>query len=291
MKLIKNLLISVIVIAMLFAVSCSEANVTESNTEQCSVYPAVFAEFDKEHSAGDFQVIVESIDLSYNSASITFDVVNHTDKIASCDKTFEVEKLHGGHWETCKVSEPTYSKNEKGIPEKSSATVTYEIGTEFEINETGSYRFKTNVYEDATGSRKKNELTIEFAVVYDSVYPTLDGYQISDGSAIITLTWDNNSDSALYLTDSYTLEYLGSEGWDACERTENSFPLSIYAIAPGETATRTYVVEDMYLLNNFGSYRMYLEYAVSNENESSTRVAEINFFIPFEMQAEIEVIH
>ena len=189
MKLIKTLLISLIVIAMLFSVSCSKSNITESNTEQCSVYPGVYAEFDKDHKAGDFQISVKSIDLNYTSSSITFEVTNPTDKIASCDKTFEVEKLHDGHWETCKIDDPTYSENEAGIPENASATVTYNLGTAFAINEPGKYRFVTNIFNDAVGAREKVNLTIEFAVVYDTVYPTLDGYQIAEGSAIITVTW------------------------------------------------------------------------------------------------------
>lgn len=291
MKLIKNLLIAVIVIAMLFSVSCSESNITESNTEQCSVYPGVYAEFGKDHKAGDFQVSVESINLNYTSASITLEVTNPTNKIASCDKSFEVEKLHDGHWETCKIDEPTYSENEQGIPENSSSTVTYDFGTAFAINEPGTYRFVTNIFKDAVGTREKINLTIEFTVVFDTAYPTLDGYQISEGSVIITVTWNNNSEHALYLTDAYSVEVSNSEGWAACERTENEFPLAIYAIAPGEKATRTYVVEEMYQLNSFGNFRMYLEYAVNDGEDSSSRVAEIDFFIPFEMEAEIEIVH
>ncbi len=284
MKFLKHSLISfIIVLSMLFSVSCSDSSVSDSNTDQCSVYPGLIAEFDTTHTAGDFQVTVESINLDYTSMGITLTGNNHTDKIASFDKTFDVEKFHNDHWDTCQNEEPEFSEHEKGILENSSAQVTYDWSKYFDIKEPGTYRFKTNIINDATGSHDKNELIIEFTVAYDSVLAVLESYSISEGSALININWNNNSDGNIYLTDVYTVEALNDGKWIECQRTDAEFPLSLFAVASGESAEKHYLIDEMYELTYYGNYRVYLEYAVSNGDETETRCALIEFFIPYEI--------
>ena len=283
MIIIKRALIFCIIFSMLFTASCSKPMVTDTNTEQCAIYPCVVATYNSAHTAGDFQVTVDSIDLDYAASSIIMTISNPTDKLASCDKTFDIDKLHDGHWETCKIEEPVYAEKEKGIPQKGSAQVTFEWSTTFEINEPGTYRFRTNIFHDAVATREKNELIIEFTVSYENVTPLLHSYEIAPGSALISIDWKNNSDSNIYLTDVYSVEAMDNGEWIECNKTETDFPLVLFAIAPGESAEKHYPIDTMYELSYYGNYRVFLEYVTIEEDKTESHYALIEFFIPYEI--------
>lgn len=283
MKFFKHTLILILVLSMLFTISCSNSSPIGNNTEQCYVSPSLIADFDTSHTVGDFGITVESINLNYPSTEITLTVYNNSTKIASCDKNFDIEKLHDGHWDSCKIEEPVYPDHEKGIPENSNAQVTYNWGDCFDISVPGSYRFKTNIFSDPGDNHVKNELIIEFTVDYDKVQAIVESYSISAGSALISIHWNNNSDGNIYLTDQFTVKALDDGEWVECARTETEFPISLFAVSSGESAEKHYSIDDMYELNYFGTYRVFLEYAVADGDNTDTRYAVIEFFIPYEI--------
>ena len=283
MKILRSSLIIFIAFSMLLAVSCSDSSVTDNNTDQCSVHPFVIAEFESTYNVDDFQITVDSLSVDYFSPGIILTVNNPTDKLATCDAIFDVEKLHDGHWDSCQIRDPEFSDHETGIPENGSIQMTYNWDKYFDIIEPGSYRFTTNIIKDAVGNREKIALNIEFSLEYDSVTPVLKSYEISDGSAAIGVNWINNSDGNIYLTDYYTVEALNNGEWVECERTDDEFPLSVFSVAPGGTANKHYTIDSKYELNYYGNYRVYLEYAVNIGDETETRYALIEFFVPYEI--------
>ena len=98
------------------------------------------------------------------------ELINHPEEKF---KVYDIEKLHEGHWDSCKTEEPTFSANESGIPENGTSSITYDWGKCFDLKEPGTYRFKTNIFRDATDKREKIELFIEFTVSYDSAVASL----------------------------------------------------------------------------------------------------------------------
>jgi hypothetical protein len=283
MKILKNSLILIVVFSMVFTMSCANSTPDYDNTDQCTVMPLLIADYDASHTVGNFEVTVDAINLVNTDASISLTVYNNSTKIASCDKSFDVEKLHEGHWDTCKIEEPEYPDHEQGIRENSSAQVTYNWGDCFDISTPGSYRFQTNLYSDPVNNSIKNELIIEFEINYDKVQATVVSYSIAKGSAFITVNWNNTSDKNIYLTDNFTVKALDDGEWVDCSRTETDLSLSLFAVAAGESAEKHYNIDEIYELNYYGSYRVFLEYSVLNGDNTEIRCAVVEFFIPFDL--------
>ena len=284
MKISKTLFIYFIILSMLFTVSCQNSSEDLTDSKECAIYPALIAEFEESHTAGEFEITVNSINLNYTESKIILTGNNPTDKVASFDTSFDIEKLDDGNWSSCKVTDPEFAENESGILEHSSSKVTYGLGNNFDLKEVGTYRFKTNVYYDALESRVKNELSIEFKIVYDTISPSINSYEISNGSALFNISWNNNSDNYIYLTNSYYVEALNSGKWVECEKIHYNQEPAVFSVAPGGNAEELYKIDEMFELTYYGNYRVYIEYAIGTGENTQMRCALIEFYIPYEIE-------
>ncbi len=290
MKILKTTFIILLAISMLFTVSCSKPSETNNKGEQCVAYPAMIASYEDSLTVGGFEVTINSINLSFNSAKIVITATNSTGKIGSFDNEFDIEKSHDDHWESCKTEVHSHNTNQVGIPETGTVEATYDLSHDFDITETGKYRFKTNLYEDVLGSNTKHPLVVEFEVSYDNIIPTVHTYEIAPEKVTIDIHWENNTDQTIYLTDNVYVEALVSGSWVECDKTDVEKNFLLSAVAHGESAEKTYVLDEIYDLSYYGHYRVYLDYIIKGEEHDITNCALVEFFIPFDM-SEFEIIH
>lgn len=280
MKRIRSTIIALLIAIMLLSSSCGGSNGSASGSELYTVIPCMSAELPDDTSFDGIDVKFESINISGDRSVITLSVTNNKDVIVSCDPWHSVELYEAGEWISCEKEGNEFGTLEKGIGIGATVSVEYEIGRYNDITSPGKYAFKTNFYSDATGARDKTEAEFEFNVKPIEVLVEVKDYTYDGLSASFDLTWKNDTDSMIYLSDRYSLQYESSDGWADCDVGELGFNESIISVKSGEKLDRSYTLGDYYLIENYGNYRMILEFhSASDENNGSGQVV-IEFTLP-----------
>lgn len=281
MKKIKSVIIIILAAIMLFCASCSKPDNSDSGSELYQVIPGMVAEIPSGISFDGIDVTVESIYFSGDFSTINLSVTNNKDVIISCDPWHVTELYEDGKWVSCEKAGNDFGTRGQGVQSKSTASVEYAIGEYNSLVTSGKYRFKTNFYSDPTGKNEKIEVVIEFVVKEASVNVKVNGYTYEENIVHFDLTWNNNSDSPVYLGERYTVQTMTSEGWVDCAEGELEFNDSLHAIKGGEHYERSYPVSDHYAIESYGNHRMILEYHTGSGDKTQSYQITIEFTVPF----------
>ncbi len=281
MKRINAILTVILTVAMLFTSSCSDKATKDSVNPDYTITPYRFIEFDNEYVFDDLTLKFETIDLYAEEPYISFTAVNNSTKDISFSPSFVIEKETGNSWESCEISHHEFGTKEKGVFAGSSATFNYILGTHFDLSNFGNYRLRVDYYVDALGARDKHEAILNFGISYDAVKVKINSYQFDIESSSINLSWINESDHNIYISDAYSLERFADDTWISCATEETSFHNSIYVIKAQSSVDRSYNFNEKFDVSAPGLHRMTLEYFTASDDTTVSRKIFIEFSITF----------